>query len=128
MGRATSAALALLGLGACEPTGPYACTASVEPGIVVYISDARSGAPRAQFATGIVREGAFSDSLRPHSYDGLGEEGMRSRQAAYERAGRYSVEVRHAGYQTWVRTDVRVREGGCHVQTVTLAARLQPAP
>jgi hypothetical protein len=114
-------------LTACDAFGPYACTASVEPAIVVEITDARSGLPLALNATGTVRDGQFIDSLRPYEFQGPDPSTMFSRRAADERAGLYNVELAVAGYQPWIARNVRVPDGGCHVNTQTLSARLQPA-
>lgn len=123
--------LVLLTLPGCElPFAPGGCTASVEPGVVVEIRDARSGAPLAGLAAGVVRDGAYVDSLRPAAFsdpsDPVGS--MTSRQAAPERPGRYAVEVQRAGYQPWTRTGVRVGRGACHVETARLRADLEPLP
>jgi hypothetical protein len=121
----------LLALPGCElPFAPGGCSASVEPGIVVEIRDARSGAPLAGLASGMVRDGAYSDSLRPAAFsdpaDPVGS--MTSRQAAPERPGRYAIEVQRAGYRPWTRTGVRVSRGACHVETARLRADLEPLP
>lgn len=114
-------------IAACDASGPVACTASVEPAIVVEIRDAQTGVPLAQHATGAVRDGAFLDSLRPYGFIG-DPSSMYSRRAADERPGRYEVEVHLPGYKAWTVRDVRVVDGGCHVRTVTLQASLQVSP
>ena len=116
--------LGLMALAAC--TDGLICTTSVEPGVVVEIRDAADDAPLAASAAGSVREGAFSDSLRPY---GVTESGaLLSRAGADERDGSYLVEVSHAGYVTWRQSDVRVSSDGCHVETAHLQALLVPAP
>lgn len=117
-------AAAVLGAG-CNITEPYACTASVEPGIVVEIVDAQTGDPIAASARGLVRDGLFEDSLAPYRFNG--EMVMVARRAADEREGTYSVFVSHPDYDLWAREGVRVRDGGCHVETVTLRAELERA-
>jgi hypothetical protein len=113
----------------CSGDGPTVCTASVEPAIVVEIRDARTGAPIAEGARGVVRDGAYVDSLAPYAFTGASPSTMYSRRAADERPGRYAVEIIHyPAYQTWTATDVRVERGECHVSTVTLQARLEPKP
>ena len=102
------------------------CTTSVEPGVVVEIRDASDDAPIAAGATGWVRDGGFSDSLR--AYGGTMDGTLLSRASADEREGTYAVEVSHPGYATWLQEGVRVRGGGCHVATVNLQARLVRAP
>jgi hypothetical protein len=106
---------------------PIACTANVQPAVVVEIRDARDGRALAANARGVVRDGAFVDSLRPYeSSSGLATD-LFSRQAAGERAGTYTVEVEHDGYQPWTIAGVRASRGVCHVETRRLAANLQPA-
>ena len=102
------------------------CTLSVDPGIVVTIRDATNGKSLAGTARGVVRDGEFSDSLRP--YGGLGDGTLVSRAAADERPGVYTVTVEHPGYAPWERVGVRVRPGECHVQAAELMADLQPVP
>ena len=119
----------LFGISGCEwPLAIGACSDSVEPGIIVEIRDAHTGIPLAGLARGVVRDGAFVDSLRPHSFlrsDDI-EGSMLSRSAANERAGEYTVEIQRHGYRRWIATDVRVRRGGCHVKTRQIRAALVP--
>jgi hypothetical protein len=110
-------------LGGC--TENFACTTSVEPGVVVEIRDATDGSPLAESARGAVREGTFTDSLRPHGSTDQGV--LLSRAAADERAGSYVLVIEHPGYLTFERS-VNVEDGGCHVRTVHLAADLERAP
>lgn len=102
------------------------CTLSVDPGIIVTIRDATDGSPIAATARGLVRDGTFSDSLRP--FGGLGDGTLISRAAADERPGVYTVTVEHLGYAPWQRIGVRVRPGECHVASAQLTADLQPIP
>ncbi len=113
-----------LTLGGCSEG--LVCTTSVEPGIVVAIRDARDGAPLAAGARGAVREGSYTDSLRPAV--GTGEGVLLSRAAAFERPGTYVVTVAHPGYAAWERRGVRVLQGDCHVETVHLVADLDATP
>jgi hypothetical protein len=107
-------------------TDGLVCTTSVEPAIVVEIRDAADATPLAAGARGVVRDGAYTDSLRP--YGSTIEGDMLTRAAADERAGTYAVEVTHPGYGTWQQLGVRVTRGGCHVETVNLVAELGRAP
>ena len=128
--RGRAGILPLLVVGCDLPFPPGACTSILVPAIIVEMRDARTGAPLAGLAVGTVRDGAYIDSLRPHSYLDASEltGTMLSRQAAHERSGRYTVEVERPGYQRWTRSDVRVRDADCHVQTQTLRAQLQAIP
>lgn len=123
----TASGLLLLALpmavGACgDGFGGQVCTAHMEPGIVVTITDSASGEPRAAEAVAVAREQAFVDTLGP----AVSEGGVLiSRQGAFERKGIYEVTVRAPGYRDWVRSGVLVRPGDCHVQQVELQAPLQ---
>ena len=121
---AASAALA-----SCRnPLGSgVACTASVEPAIVVEIRDARTGAALAARARGVVRDGAYSDSLRPHEGSGPDVGDLYSCRAADERPGTYTVEIQHPDYRAWTAAGVRVGRDECHVRTRRLRASLEPA-
>jgi hypothetical protein len=112
--------------GCSELVDSYGCTGSVEPALVVEIRDARTGAPLAAGATGVVRDGSFFDVLRPAEASGPDVASLYSRRAADERPGTYAIEVRHVGYQTWTATGVRVERGTCHVQTRRVLAALVP--
>jgi hypothetical protein len=95
--------------------------------VVVEIRDARTGAPLAERAVGVVRDGAFVDSLRPYESTGLGPASLYSRRAADERRGTYAVEVRAPGYTTWTHAGVRVGRDQCHVRTQRVHAALTSA-
>jgi hypothetical protein len=103
---------------------PYLCTASVEPAVIVEIRDARSGAPLAAEARGVVRDGAYVDSLRPAESSGVA---LYSRRAADERAGTYAIEVQRIGYQTWTASGISVGRGDCHVETRRVTASVVPS-
>lgn len=109
---------ALLALGACSssPSDPIVCDASARAGITVTIKDAETMEPLATSARGVVRDGAYVDSLVLVGAD--------TRAAAFERAGTYSVEVRLAGYQSFNTSGVRVTSGTCHVNAVVVPALL----
>jgi hypothetical protein len=121
-----AAALASLVPLACSNPfgGSYACTADFRPAIEVEIRDAGTGAPLAHAATGVVRDGAYADSLRPARSLSSDPASMVSRSAAGERPGTYSVEVQRGGYLTWTASNVSVERGRCHVETRILRADL----
>ena len=100
-----------------------ACTAEFVPGVVVRISDSKTGAPLADSALAIVREKEYADTLDPFEYTSEGPLG--SRQGAGERAGTYDVIVTRPGYAQWQTHGVRVARDECHVKTVLLEARLK---
>ena len=119
---------AVAALGCRGVTSPeVVCTAEMRPGIVVEIRDGGTGAALAYDARGIVRDGAYADSLQPAMSSSADPHDLYARAAAHERAGTYSVEVVHPGYATWTAAGIRVEGGVCHVQTVTLHASLTPA-
>ncbi len=105
----------------------FACTAHIQPGIIVTIIDSATGEPRAAQASGVAQVGSFTDSLRPYGYDGQ-PLAMISRHAADERPGTYTVTIHAPGYRDWQGPGLRVSPGECHVQTVSVDARLQSAP
>jgi hypothetical protein len=109
---------ALFTLGACSssPSAPIVCDASARAGITVTIKDAETLQPLAATARGVVRDGAYLDSLVLVAPD--------TRAAAFERAGTYSVEVRLAGYQNFNTSGVRVTSGTCHVNAQVVPALL----
>lgn len=100
------------------------CTASIEPGLVVYIEDAVTGQPQAEGAMAVATDGAYSESLRGGVSNGVT---LLALQGASERAGLYQLRVEKPGYQAWTRSNVRVLAGECHVRTVQVTAKLQPA-
>ena len=107
-------------------TDDLICTTSVEPAVVMEIRDAVDASPLAEGAQGAVRDGAFTDSLRPYGSTGQGI--LVSRAAADERAGTYAITIEHPGYPTWARSGVTVTEDACHVETVQLVAQLERGP
>jgi hypothetical protein len=125
--RAVVATIACVALLACrQPPASFAaaCRGSIEPAVVVVIRDAATGTPLAQRAWGVVRDGLYTDSLRPNQSETADQATLFSRRAADERPGTYDVEVRAEGYRTWQTRGVRVGRDACHVRTVVLHARL----
>ena len=102
------------------------CTLSVDPALVVYITDSATARPLAGAALGVVRDGTFLDSLRPRLFAESGV--MLARAGANERPGTYRVSLTLPGYRAWTSASVMVTRGVCHVNTQTLQARLQPVP
>lgn len=124
-----AAALVLAGCsGIADPV--VLCTQIVQPAVIVEIRDLRTGAPIAGSASGVVRDGAYVDSLRPYGYitGPLDAQSLYSRQAAPERAGVYEISIQRAGYRAWDTTGVRVTREECHVNTATIRANLVAAP
>lgn len=111
-------------LAGCDVLDPGICTTDVQPAIVVQVRDAATQAPAASGATGVVRDGSFTDPMQPLD---LGENALELR-GALERPGTYTVTIDKPGYRQWEQQGVRVRDGSCHVRTVTLQASLVRAP
>ena len=109
-------------LGACAQNPPLACTEEARPGLSVTVRDSVTGAAIASGVEIVAREGEYADTARG-SLLGSGVYAL-----AYERAGSYDVTVSHPSYQVWTRAAVRVTADECHVQTVSLLARLKPLP
>jgi hypothetical protein len=107
---------------ACNLLFTGACTADFRWGVVVEVRDSVTGAPAADGARLIVRDGAYADTS-----DQLPFTEPLTLRAAGERGGIYDVTVEKSDYRDWTRTRVRVREDQCHVIPVRLEARLQPA-
>ena len=114
------ALLSLALLWACSSTTSVMCSDVAVPAVVVEPQDSLTGASLAQGARGAVQDGSFLDSLRTRNPTSL--------QAAFERPGTYTVTIVQPGYADWMRSDVQVQRGVCHVETVTIQARLQVSP
>ena len=121
-------ALGSLSLGGCGlPFDATGCTADVRPAVIVEIRDARTAAALAYDARGVIRDGAYVDSLTPYESSTADQRDLFSRQAGYERPGTYTVEVQRVGYRAWTTSGVRVTKGVCHVDTQRVRADLLPA-
>jgi hypothetical protein len=119
----------LVGVSGCnDPVGAIACTSEARQAINVFVRDAVSDAPIASGATLVLRDGTFADSVTSPFGDPSNNQASLSPLNSFERAGTYAVTVRRANYVQWDTTGVRVTEGVCHVNTVTLTARLSPLP
>lgn len=119
------AALLSLTLAGCDVFSPRACDLGIEPAVEVEIVDAESGEPVAQGAKGVIRDGAYVDSLRP--YRSRGDGTVLSLGAGDARSGVYRVEVVRDGYAPWQRDGVRARRGDCGLETAHVRAALVPA-
>lgn len=111
-------------LAQCTKQGAQSCPLSSEPAVVVDIRDNGEGLPLAAVARGVIRDGAYVDSLRPHEGRGTAPFVLTSRAAGFDRPGTYSVEVYAPGYKAWRRDGVTVIQGACRVRTRNLHAEL----
>jgi hypothetical protein len=123
-------ALSVLALGACDlvDSPQVFCTDNFVYGLVVAVQDSLTGAPTASGAQLIARDGAYADTMAfPPNRPDLDD---RTLTGAGERPGTYTATVSKAGFLDWVRSGIVVTEDqyGCHVQPVSLTARLQRAP
>lgn len=113
-----------IALAACgsDPTGVGACTTIAVPALVVVVSDSVSGNAPAAVLVKAATDG-FVDSTTTGSADVGG--GPASFSLAHEHVGTYTVTVTSPQFHPWTRSDVVVSRTGCHVNTVTVEARLQ---
>jgi hypothetical protein len=95
------------------------CSAEVQPGLVIVVVDAATGASVP--ATITVIDGAYIETLAPS--DAFHGEYI----AAEERAGVYQIEVSSDGYATVRLQDIEVTEDACHVIPERLEVRLERA-
>jgi hypothetical protein len=109
----------VVGLGACAESAPVACTEEARPGLSVTVRDSLTGVAVAAGVEVVATEGEYADTARA-SLLGSGVYSL-----VYERAGTYHVTVSHPSYRLWERTSVKVTADQCHVQTVSVLARLQ---
>ena len=110
-----------LALCSCGGDEEPVCTASVVPALSIRVLDDATGSEAACGATATVTDGSFSQVVQA-PVSGRCDEGMLS--AAAERAGTYAVVVSKAGYQDFVATNIIVGANRCHVETVTVTARM----
>jgi len=117
----------MIGAEACSSPSELAftCPDMLVRSIVVEIRDSATAAPLALNARGVVRDGAYVDSLL------LGARLTADPATTYERytfsrPGTYTVEISLDGYQRWSRSNVRVEKANCGVETQHLSAKLVP--
>lgn len=116
----------------CGILGPSVCTLDVRPAIRVEVLDSISGDPVRGTMQIVARGGSATFEVDPNQFffpPGVDPDTIAFGpfHLAQERAGTYSVAVEAEGYRPWQRDAVRVRDDACHVRTVELTARLQPA-
>jgi hypothetical protein len=120
--------LALLsGVTGCNLIPVGGCPAVVYRAIDVDVTDARTGAWIAGAASGSIKEGSFSDSLRVVGWRGIPpNDTATTLGAGLGRSGTYDVHVVREGYRPWQVSRVPAREGSCGVETTRLHAVLEP--
>jgi hypothetical protein len=119
----------------CEPTVKWVthiavgCPARSYPAVEVLVIDAATDSFDARGVTGVVRDGAYVDTLRV----GNGPAGGPPQKlvGALERPGTYTVHLSKPGYHDWVQPAIRARPGVCSVWPAFVRAVMlprQPAP
>jgi len=101
--------------------GPV-CTQEFRPGLAVYVNDSVTNTPAASGASLVTRDGAYKDSVAFPA--GQPDRDPQPLYSAGERPGTYQVTVTKPGNLPWTKTNVVVTANECHVNTVTLTARL----
>ena len=117
-----SAVPLLCTLAGCGITGPLTdkvCTNEARAGISISVRDSITDVSAGRNSRIIASSGAFADTSHETSIGDLGY-GL-----VYERAGTYVVTVEQVGYKLWTKSGVEVTKGDCHVNGVSLTARLQ---
>jgi hypothetical protein len=97
------------------------------PFINVEVRDSITGLPAAYGALGLVRRGAFIDTLRLLTSSPSDSSSTLMSSAPLE-AGEYLVSVTKSGYTPWVVTSVVLQNDLCTINSIVLQARLQPLP
>ena len=96
------------------------CTPSIEPAIIVTVSDAQTGASLE--ANIVVQDGQFQETL---NLRGVTAAGQIMYGGAFERPGRYTINVSKDGYKTVVLKSIKVTKDHCHVLTRKLKVALK---
>lgn len=114
----------VVALTGCQDSLGIVCTLEARPSVSVLVRDSATGASIASGATLVQQDGDFIDSaFFPAGEPQLDPYALSTPRSA-ERPGVYNLTVRRAGYADWERQGVRVTRDRCHVNTVTLTARL----
>ena len=104
------------------------CTQDVRPAVEVTVQDAVTRDYLGVVPRGVIREGAFQDSLRVHGTTLENPPRVVSLAGADERRGIYTVQLEAEGYQAWDTSGVQVSRDDCHVHTATFTADMEPLP
>jgi len=121
----TIAPFLLAGCGVFEDDGT-SCTADHRAGILIYVVDNVTGNPVSCGAMATITADGYAEDVgnpfagSPSCDDSIPLAG------AGERPGTYTVTVARTGYYNQTTTGVVVTAGVCHVNTVTVEARMQP--
>ncbi|HEY9671426.1 MAG TPA: hypothetical protein V6D11_08285 [Waterburya sp.] len=96
------------------------CTPSIEPAIIVTVSDEQTGASLE--ANILVQDDKFQEKL---NLLGITAAGQIMYGGAFERPGRYTIKVSKDGYKTVVLKDIKASKDHCHVVTRKLRVALK---
>lgn len=89
------------------------------------VRSARTGAPEADRALGVLRDGDYVDTMH---VSGVTSDGTPlSLEGAMERPGTYDVRIEKDGFRPWTRENVTVESGDCGPRTRRLTAELTSA-
>jgi hypothetical protein len=109
----------ILGAAGCDETTAVVCTEEARPALSVTVRDLTTGTSVGGDTRVIARDSAYADTADV-AFLGM------VYSLAYERPGTYEVLVLNPAYDTWRQAGVRVTADQCHVQTVSIVARLVP--
>ena len=118
--------LALIATAACRNPHEtnFACTDEARPAIVITVLDSASGMAAGKDARIVAKAGTFVDSV-PGMWTASSDGPFA---LAHEHAGTYTLTVSKTGFLDWTRSGIVVTADQCHVKTVQVTAKLQPAP
>jgi hypothetical protein len=111
-----------LGCGSNSP-GPVICTAEARAAVSLVIVDSLTN--KGDALTGLWAR-AVDGTYRDSSVMTFSDQSLQATRMAlaYERKGTYTVTVHATGYQDWTKTGVLVTADQCHVNGVSLTAKL----
>lgn len=99
------------------------CTDDVVPGIAITVIDDVTEEVISCGATVILQDSDYEEEITDTSSSCNASTQLLG---AYEREGFYNITVRKDGYEYWYAYDIEVSADICHVQQVSIEARLTP--
>jgi hypothetical protein len=110
----------------CRNPTALVCTDEFRYGLQITVVDSTTLSPPSS-ATLLARSGTFTDSLGPQAPFLVNNHGVRVLMlwTAGERVGTYDVTVKSPGYRDWVRSGITVTANECHVNEISITAKLQ---
>jgi hypothetical protein len=106
-----------------KPSGPYFCTTEARAAVSLVIVDSLTN--KGDALTGLWAR-AVDGTYRDSSVMTFSDQSLQAMRMAlaYERQGTYTVTVHATGYQDWTKSGVLVTADQCHVNGVSLTAKL----